>query len=267
MNIYKGLNEIIEYIENNLENDINYLEISRIIGTNEYTMKRIFSLISNISITEYIRNRRLSNAGFDLYKGNAKIIDIAIKYQYENATSFSRAFEKFHEIKPSKVKSNPEKLRVYTRLHFDENINQNSSIEYSIIEKDEIVFYGKGIKTTESTIKFDAPKHFKYMRDLYDSKYDLPDYGMVVYEARFDSKNLEYWVGYKKEIKEFKKIIIPKSKWLIFKINSQKACDIQRKTREFYENFVPSSKFNLREIPELEYYHDDITEFLVPIED
>lgn len=104
MNIYVELNKIIEYIENHLEEKIEYKELSKMIGVNEYTFQRIFSLISNVSISEYIRNRRLSNAGQELYLNNEKVIAVAIKYQYNNATAFSRAFEKFHGIKPSEVK-------------------------------------------------------------------------------------------------------------------------------------------------------------------
>ena len=103
MNIYKNLNEITKYIDDNLENEINYEVLAKFLGVNVYTMQRLFTMIAGISLSEYIRKRRLSNAGFDLYKGNQKIIDIAIKYQYDNATSFSRAFEKFHGIKPSLV--------------------------------------------------------------------------------------------------------------------------------------------------------------------
>ena len=64
---------------------------------------------------------------------------------------------------------------------------------------------------------------------------------------------------------EFEHIIIPKSKWLKFRINSQKSDDIQDISHRFYREFLPSSKYNLKEIPELEYYHDDITDFLVAI--
>lgn len=266
MNIYTSLNNLIEYIEENLENNIDYQVLSQMLCTNEYTMKRIFSLLSNISLAEYIRNRRLSNAGFDLYKGNEKIIDIAMKYQYENSTSFSRAFEKFHGMKPSAVKSSPEKLKVFTKLHFNQNIDENLNMEYSITELDEFILYGKGIKTNYSTIHEDAPNFFEKMRKKYDN-YGEIDYGLVFYESRFDSDKFEYWVAYKKKIEEFEKIIIPKSKWLIFKINDQECEDIQKVSREFYEKFLPSSKFNLRPLPELEYYHDNITEFLIPIED
>ena len=120
MNIYTELNKVIEYIENNLEENIEYQELSKILGVNEYTMQRLFSLLCNVSLAEYIRNRRLSNAGFDLQNSNNKIIDIAVKYQYESATAFSRAFEKFHGIKPSVVKENPEKLRIFTKIVFQE---------------------------------------------------------------------------------------------------------------------------------------------------
>lgn len=267
MNIYKNLNELIEYIEDNLDSNIEYDKLAQILGTNEYASKRIFSLLSSISLAEYIRNRRLSNAGFDLYKGEEKLIDIALKYQYESVTAFSRAFERFHGIKPSKVKSNPEKLKVYAKLKFNEYINETLNMEYSIVELDEIILYGLGVKTTEDNIRQVAPDFFQKMDEKYNSTYGEIDYGLVFYEARFDSCNFEYWIAYKKEIKEFKKIVIPKSKWLKFRINNQDYKDIQRVSIEFYEKFIPSSKFKLKPFPELEYYHDNITEFLIAIED
>ncbi len=60
MNIYKCLNEITRYIDDNLENEINYDVLAKIMGVNSYTMQRIFSLIAGISLAEYIRKRRLS---------------------------------------------------------------------------------------------------------------------------------------------------------------------------------------------------------------
>ena len=89
---------------------------------------------------------------------------------------------------------------------------------------------------------------------------------MILYEDRFNSNNLEYWILWKEEIKEFGKIEIPKSKWLIFHIPNTEAKDIQKKIHEFYCDFLPSCKYNLSNLPELEYYHDGVTDFLVPIE-
>ena len=58
MNIYHELNKVIDYIESNLENDIDYEKIARILGVNVYTAKKLFSLLCNNTIAEYIRKRR-----------------------------------------------------------------------------------------------------------------------------------------------------------------------------------------------------------------
>ena len=140
-------------------------------------------------------------------------------------------------------------------------------MEYSIIEMEEKILYGKGIKTNYISIKNDAPEFFKKMSEIYEKKYGEINYGMIVYESRFDSNKCEYWIAYDKEISEFERTVLPKSKWLKLKINSQNAKDIQKTSEDFYCKFVPSSKYKLKSIPELEYYHDNITEFLIAIED
>lgn len=264
MNIYKCLNEITKYIDDNLEEKISYDALAKIMGVNSYTMQRVFSLITGISLSEYIRKRRLSNAGFDLYTTKTKIIDIALKYQYDNATSFSRAFENFHSIKPSLV-NKLSKLKSYPRIIFDEDIKNTEALEYEIIELDELELYGIGIGTTNETISIDAPNFFRNTEKKYKDKYGKIDYGMITYEDECRCRCKEYYVLYNKKISEFKKIIIPSSKWLVFKISSQEEKDIQEMSHKFYLEFLPSCKYNLKEIPELEYYHDDITEFLVPI--
>ena len=88
---------------------------------------------------------------------------------------------------------------------------------------------------------------------------------MVTYKDNLREYCNGYFVLFDKKIPNLKKIIIPKSKWLLFKINSQNPTDIQELSHRFYSEFLPSCKYNLKEIPELEYYHDDITEFLIPI--
>ncbi len=266
MNIYHRLNKVIDYIETHLEEEIKDKELSKILGVNPYMMHRLFSILLDISLTDYIRSRRLSNAGYDLCKGNEKIIDLAFKYGYENATSFSRAFTKFHGMKPSLAKQNPSGLKVFPRLTFKEEIKVLEPMEYTILELPKMILYGKGIKTDDTHIGKDAPRFFKEMRQKYGKKYGDITYGMVVYEARFDSDEYEYWTLYDKEIKEFVPYVIPKGKWLCFEVPTDEAEDIQRVSRQFYEEFVPSSKYRFRDIPELEYYHDNRVSFLVPID-
>lgn len=263
MNIYKCLNEITEYIDNNLEEKINYEVLARKLGVNTYTLQRLFTMIAGLSLSEYIRKRRLSSAGYDLYEDNSKIIDIAIKYQYDNPTSFSRAFEKFHGIKPSLV-TKETKLKNFPRITFNEEINVTAELDYEIIELDEMDLYGVSTPTNNEEIGTTAPSFFKETEEKYLEKYGEVIYGMVTYDVE-RAECQKYYCLYDKEIKEFEHIKIPKSKWLRFKINSSEAKDIQEISHKFYEEFLPSVKYNLKELPELEYYHDGITDFLVAI--
>ena len=217
-----------------------------------------------MTITEYIRKRRLSNAGYDLYNSNQKVMDIAIKYQYDNATSFSRAFEAFHGIKPSMV-TKFSKLKDFPRIVFDENIKITETLEYEIIELDQFELYGLGISTSNKTIAYDAPKFFDEFQNKYKEIYGDIDYGMITYILPEREQCNKYHILYDKKIDEFECIKIPASKWLKFRINSTDAIDIQDMSHKFYLDFLPSCKYNLRDIPELEHYHDGITDFLVPI--
>lgn len=259
LNIYKGLNQLTEYIENNLEEEIEYEALARILGVNAYTMQRLFSMITNIPLSEYIRKRRLSTAGIDLYQEKQKVIDIAVKYQYNNATSFSRAFEKFHGIKPSAVNQKTI-LKNFPRIVFNEEIKNTKELTYEIIALDQMTLYGTFINTDNQKIGEDAPKFIKEIK----MKYGKIDYGMISYNIERECVE-KYYCLLQEKHSELEQIIIPSSKWLKFRIDSQDEKDIQYLSHCFYEEFLPSTKYNLKEIPELEFYHDGITDFLVAI--
>ena len=265
MNVYASLNNITEYIDNHLEDKIDFGKLAMMLGVNSYTMQRIFSLLTNVTLTEYIRKRRLSCAGEELYNGNDKIMDIAIKYCYDNATSFSRAFEQFHGIKPSQV-TKESKLKIFPRIIFNEDIQITEEIPYEIIDKEELTLYGCKVDTDNDHINADAPRFFHECLLKCAKTYgDIP-YGMITYKDLERRYCNAYWILYDKEIPNFEKIIIPASKYVVFKIPSQEPQDIQAMSDKFYIEFLPSSNLNFSDAPELEYYHDDITEFLVPLQ-
>ena len=122
--------------------------------------------------------------------------------------------------------------------------------------------YGKYKPTDNKQIIEDAPKFYKEI----ESKYGKPQYGMVDYKDKERRHVKSYWVLYEEKLKGLEKKIIPKSKWILIRINSQKPEDIQEMSKLFYYDFSPSCKYNLRDLPEIEHYHDEITDFLIPIE-
>lgn len=263
MNIYVELNKIMEYIEEHLEEKIEAQTIAKMLGMNEYTFLRVFAVIANTTFSEYIRNRRLSNAGQEMFLNTDKIIDIAVKYGYNNPTAFSRAFERFHGIKPSEVRKNPERLKMYTKLHFNEQYEHNKNFDYKIIEREEITLYGTYVLTDNEKIREDAPEFYEQNSQKYG---DAP-YAMTEYNDKERTEVKAYWVMYEEEEEGRIKKVIPKSKWIQMRTNSQDAEEIQKTSDSFYEEFLASSKYNYKELPELEYYHDGVTDFLIAIED
>ena len=173
-------------------------------------------------------------------------------------------FENFHGIKPSQV-TKLSKLKNFPRIIFNENITITQELEYNIIKKEEFIFYALGIKTDNKKIGEDAPKFFIATELKYKEKYGDIKYGMVTYSDNLREKCNGYYVLYETKVNGFKKVIIPESKYLMFRINSQKSKDIQEMSHRFYLEFLPSCKYNLKNTPELEYYHDGVTDFLVPI--
>lgn len=265
MNIYKILNDITLYIEEHLGEKIDYDVFARMMGVNVYTMQRVFSVITNIPLAEYIRKRRLSVAASDLISGSCKIIDVALKYGYENATSFSRAFVSFHGIKPSLVEKNTV-IKEFPRMIFDEISEIKNDISYTVVSFPKMELYGLGIETNNLKIKDDAPHFFAKMEDQYSSFYgDIP-YGLVFYTDAERCECCSYYCLYDREIDGFRKIDIPESRWLKFEIPSQLPEDIREVSQRFYKEFFPSCRYILRDLPELEYYHDGITDFLIPID-
>jgi len=129
------LNKAMEYIEEHLTEDIDFSEISKIACCSEYHFKRMFSFLSGIGLSEYIRRRRLTLAALDLRDESLRIIDIAVKYGYDSDDSFSRAFRAMHGVLPSEVRKSNIQLKAYPRMTFQLSINGGCEMKYRIVEK------------------------------------------------------------------------------------------------------------------------------------
>ena len=90
-----GIQQAIDYIEDNLTETIDYEEVGKISCSSSYHFQRIFSIFCGYTLGEYIRNRRLTLAGKELATTNIKVIDVALKYGYESPIVLPRHFKSF----------------------------------------------------------------------------------------------------------------------------------------------------------------------------
>lgn len=116
------LNKAMDYIEENITNELALDEISSVTNYSQYHFGRLFYYISDMPLSEYIRKRKLTLAAEELKCSDIKIIDLAIKYGYESADSFTRAFVKQHGMTPSYMRSNNCISNDYPKLVFQINV-------------------------------------------------------------------------------------------------------------------------------------------------
>ena len=138
----KKLNAAIDYIESNLDNDISYDEAARIACCSTFYFQRIFSYVSGISLSEYVRRRRMTQAAFELQRTDAKVLDVALKYGYTSPTSFNRAFQSVHNITPTAARNMGSTLNAYPAIRFSVKVTGGNVMAYHIAEKDSMRMVG-----------------------------------------------------------------------------------------------------------------------------
>ena len=122
MNSSKTFNDVILYLEKIIPDgcEIDYHEISRIAMSPAALFQRIFNFISGISISDYVRKRRLTLAGYDLKNTDISVLDAAVKYGFQSHSSFSRAFKEHHGITPSQARLKNARLNDYLPINFSD---------------------------------------------------------------------------------------------------------------------------------------------------
>lgn len=269
MNNFDKLNEVIKYIEINLNDEISIEKICQILCVNEYTLYRIFSFITGISLTEYIRNRKLSMAGLELINSNIKIIDLSLKYGYDSPISFSRAFKKFHGINPSKVKQNFKYIKNLPPFTFANNISNNIELDFRIQKENKLNFYTVSTKCNLQYIKVIAPNFWKELKSSnnYAEIFNDTTFGIIEYDEFFPNpKTAKYHIASKRYFKNSSKFIIPESTWAVFNVKEINGEAMSNLGFYVYKNWIPYSGYNIKNIPEIEVYYKDHTEWWLPIE-
>lgn len=132
----------LDHIEENITGDIMYDEVAKIACCSMHQFGRVFSYIVGVSLSEYIRRRRLTLSALDLQGSSEKVIDIAMKYGYDSPDSFARAFHNMHGVTPTEARTLGVKLKAYPRITFHISIKGEVEMEYRIEQKQEISLLG-----------------------------------------------------------------------------------------------------------------------------
>lgn len=142
MDWLNGLNQAVEYMEENLTGAIIYEDMARMVGCSVYEFSRVFSFVAGVPVSEYIRRRRLTQAAFDLRQGKGKVIDIALKFGYDSPSAFARAFKELHGAAPSAARRENVPLKTYPPISFLLTIRGENAMEFRIEKMDAFQIVG-----------------------------------------------------------------------------------------------------------------------------
>ena len=129
-----NMNRVIDYLEDNMQSEIDLNQTAKYAGYSVWEFQRIFALLTNTTVGSYIRKRKLSLAAQDIISGEEKIIDIAIKYGYE-PTAFSRAFSQLFGISPSSARDEKAILDLHPKLNFSNTYEKRRTDYMNNMEK------------------------------------------------------------------------------------------------------------------------------------
>jgi AraC family transcriptional regulator len=135
VNWTESIQNAINYIEDNITEELDYGKIAAQAACSSYYFQKIFGVLCDIPLGEYIRNRRLALAGSELVSTDIKVIDLALKYGYSSPESFTRAFTLFHGVAPTDARKNSVPLRSFSRLTVCISLKGGKNMNYRIIEK------------------------------------------------------------------------------------------------------------------------------------
>ncbi|MGG7099231.1 AraC family transcriptional regulator [Rhodococcus sp. 24CO] len=128
------LNKLVELVEDRLNDDLDVALLATELGTTEYHLRRMFSSLAGMPLSEYIRRRRMSVAAADVL-GNGNLLSIAVRYGYGSTEAFGRAFRSVHGVSPGDVKRDGGPLRTQPQLRFRLTVEGNITMDTRITDR------------------------------------------------------------------------------------------------------------------------------------
>ena len=286
MDMLKGFNRALDYIEDNLDGQIDLKEVAKRAYSSEYHFKRLFSLLAGITISDYIRRRRLTLAAAEIKNSDIKVIDAAVKYGYQSPDAFSRAFQGFHGVLPSAARDCEKNLKTYPKMSFQLTIRGGVEMKYRIVEKEPFKIVGVKYEV-EMKDEVLSPSYGHMMENISDdtmndlvSRSSDLSYGIVhasadrsensAGNATFTASNATFnqYIGVfsDDDAEEHSTLEIGPYKWVVFEVEGDWE-HIEETWMRIYSEWLPSSAYELDSGPEILADKEDKSEIWITIKD
>lgn len=252
-------NQTMNYLEQQLTGEVDMKRFQQLSGYSYPLFSRIFSIMADMTLAEYLRNRRLSEAVTDLRGSTEKVIDIALKYGYESADAFSSAFKKFHGETPSEVR-NGKPYRVFPKLQLSLKITGGKNMDIKIQKKPAFTVAGVLLEAIDNSQcpsaweQLYATHSFERLEGLGSGQSfgvcsDVKEGEIINYIAAYDVTDKTKAEELDLSIKD-----IPTAEYAIVPVNGAIPTSIQHAWKYVLEIFFPETGYRHSGAPDFEVY-------------
>jgi AraC family transcriptional regulator len=249
------LNNVMSYVEKHLTDVIDPGDISLIMACSFQEFQRFFIKITNIPFTEYVRQRKLSCAAYEIQNSGIRVIDAALKYGYESADAFSVAFKRLHGMSPRAARQTNAKLKYYARLNFSYTIKGVNELTYRIVQRGPFTVAGRRGTANQVPDLWTVVINDGTMRRLEEMgrRFDLG----VCFGINKDGDN-DYMVAFECDSEifpDFERYEFPPSSWLVVEASGKISENVYMDTwRRIYNEFLPHTEYLQTGLPAIEKY-------------
>lgn len=256
------LNQSMRYIEEHLTEELDYEQLGRISCCSAYHFQRMFTYMAGVTLSEYIRRRKMSLAAVDLQSGNEKVIDIAQRYGYSSPTAFNRAFQGVHGIAPSAVRGEGVSVKSYPSITFAITVKGAEQLQYRVETKDAFRIVG-----VSAPLYGEIENNFMVVPQLWQSAVsdgtmeklagmmDTPPMGLLGVTACNDREQWKYFIAVStsKSSEAYEEYTVPAATWAIF-AGSGTNLSVQELERRIIMEWLPNSGYEYDNAPDIEVY-------------
>lgn len=256
------LNDAIGYIEEHLTDEMDYEQLGKTACCSSYHFQRMFTYMAGISLSEYIRRRKMSLAAVDLQSKNMKIIDVAGKYGYHSPTAFNRAFQSVHGMAPSAVKNEGVSVKSFPPVLFKITVKGVEEMNYRIETKEAFRIVGVSVP-----LEKDIEKNFTVIPAKWQEIsmngtlqrliqiMNTPPMGVLGVSTCNDTEPWRYYIAVStsEEPGDLEDYIVPAATWAIFSGEGTNQ-SIQELERRIVTEWLPTSGYEYGNAPDVEVY-------------
>lgn len=256
------LNQSMRYIEEHLTDEIDYEQLGKIACCSAYHFQRMFTYMAGITLSEYIRRRKMSLAAVDLQNGKEKVIDIAEKYGYSSPTAFNRAFQGIHGVAPSAVRGEGVSVKSYPPLRFSISVKGAAEMNYRIETKEAFRIVG-----VASPLNQEIEQNFDIVPQMWQraaadgtiqelaGMMNAAPMGLLGVSACNDKEQWKYFIAVSstRESGAFEEYTVPASTWAIFPGRGTNL-SIQELEQRIVTEWLPTSGYEYANAPDIEVY-------------